>query len=104
MQLLNIRVCVLPPMHTLTGRTEGVAMKNDVRLGAFITFILLAAIPKNRSVAVSDFIHIQLAIPQPLPLTQFLRVALERIREHEIFTAYEAAPAELVFRYGTSCH
>jgi hypothetical protein len=91
-------------MHTLTGRTEGVAMKDDIRLGAFITFILLAATPKNRSAAVSDFIHIQLAIPQLLPLTQFMRIALDSIREHDISIANEAAPAELVFRFGTNCH
>lgn len=32
-------------------------MKNDVQLRSFITFILLAGVPKNRSVALQAFIQ-----------------------------------------------
>jgi hypothetical protein len=76
-------------------------VKSNDRLGFFITFILLASVPKNRSVAVSDFLHIQPARPQLLPLTQLLGIALKRVREHERLGISQAAPAGLVFRFGT---
>lgn len=77
-------------------------MKNDVRLGVFITFILLTAVPTNPSVAVSDLIHVQPAMPRLLLLTQFLRIALERIREHEFSRANELAETALILRFGTA--
>ena len=76
-------------------------MKNDASLGSFITFILLAAVPKNPSTAAGNFTYIQLAIPQFLPLARFLELALDRIRKHELL-ARPAHPAQLVFRFGTS--
>jgi len=77
-------------------------MKHDVRLGVFITFILLLGIPKNPSVSVSDLTHIQPASPQLLPLAHFLRSALDRVGEHEFFNACPTASPGLVFRFGSS--
>jgi hypothetical protein len=68
-------------VHTLIGKWKEFAMKDDVRLRCFITFILLAGVPRNRSAAPQDFI--QPAMPQLLPLTGFLKLVLERVREHE---------------------
>jgi hypothetical protein len=70
-------------MHTLREKRKGFAMKDDVRLGLFITFILLASAPKNRSVARQDFI--QPPMPQLLPLTRLLKAVLDRVQNHEVF-------------------
>ena len=79
-------------------------MKHDVQLRSFITFILLAAIPKNRSVAVSDLTHIKLATPRIPPVAQFLKIALDLIREREAFAIDRASFAQLVFRFDTVRH
>ena len=76
-------------------------MKHDVQLRSFITFILLAAIPKNRSAVVSDLTHVQPATPRLLPLTEFLAMALERARIHNFPQANRLAEASLKFRLGT---
>jgi hypothetical protein len=76
-------------MHTLREKRKGFAMKDDVRLGLFMTFILLANAPKKRSAARQD---IQPAMPQLLPLTRFLQAALERAKEHELSRGGIAGP------------
>jgi len=75
-------------------------MKNDVGLGVFITFILLAAVPQKPSVAVSDFIPIQPTAPRLLPFTTLLKIALDRVRAHESSKAILPTNAGLIFRFG----
>lgn len=76
-------------------------MKSSDRLGWFITFILLSAVPKKPAVAVSNFSHIQPAMLALLPLTRFLNDALDRVRAHEPSQSRGPGHAELVFRIGT---
>jgi hypothetical protein len=76
-------------------------MKDNDRLGWFITFILLSAVPKKRAVAVSNFTHIKPAMPDLLPLTRFLKNALDHVRAHEVLQPRRLAQVELVFRIGT---
>jgi len=76
-------------------------MKSNDRLGWFITFILLAAAPKKRAVAVSKSTPIQPAIPDLLPLTRFLKNALDRVRAHESLLPRRPVQVELVFGTGT---
>ncbi len=75
-------------------------MKSNDRLGWFITFILLSAAPKKRAVAVGKFTPIQPAIPDLLPLTRFLKNALDRVRAHESLLSRRRVQVELVFRIG----
>ena len=75
-------------------------MKSRQRLEWFITFILLTAVPKRRVVAVRDFTHIQ-PVAGRLPLAQFLKNVLDRVRAHDSLQNREPGQAELVFRIGT---
>jgi hypothetical protein len=77
-------------------------MKANVQLGLFITFILLAGAPKNRSVDAHDIDCPEPDVPRFLPLTRYLETALERVRGHELPVAHEARPTEIVFRIGTA--
>ena len=77
-------------------------MKDNARLGFFISLILLASVPKNPSIAVSDFLHLRPVVPQLLPLTQFLKIALERVRAPRVSPQVnQTAAAGLIFRLGT---
>jgi len=66
-----------------------------------MTFILLAAVPEKRSAAVSDFVLTRPASLAPLPLTRFVKLALDRIRDHEFPQAITPAESELTFRLGS---
>ena len=74
-------------------------MKDDVGLGSFIAFILLASTSKNRSVDLQDFI--QPGIAQLLPLARFLKLMLEHMREQELIMARQVRTGELIFKLGS---
>jgi hypothetical protein len=64
-------------------------MKSNAVLGRFIIFMLLMGLPKNRAVASGNRIHPQSATADLLPLTQFLKTALDRAQVNSFSrTAY----------------
>ena len=75
--------------HTKTQAGKGAAVKTSDLPGYFLRLI-------------SDSVHSQPTTAQHLlPLMRFLKLTLERAREHELIRAREARPAELVFRFVT---
>jgi len=99
---LRTRVCLFLPMHTLTGdKRKGFPMDEDLRLGLFITFLLLAAEQKNCSASARDFIFDQPVTPEPFPLTRFVEMTLDRVRDHEFPQAIAPAESGLTFRLGS---
>jgi hypothetical protein len=76
-------------------------MKEDVRLGLFITLVLLAA-QQMHSTAVGDIIPAQPATQEPPSLTRFVQMMLDRVRNHEFPQAITPAESGLTFRLGTT--
>jgi hypothetical protein len=75
-------------------------MKEDVRLGLFITLVLLAAAQKMQSTVVGDIIPAQPTTLEPPSLTRFVQMTLDRVRNHESPQAITPAESELTFRLG----
>jgi hypothetical protein len=71
------------------------------RLRQFITFILLLSVPKNRAALGGDSAHTEQRQPDLLPLTQFLKTTLERVRAHELSQVQRTCRVEIAFRIRT---
>jgi hypothetical protein len=71
-------------------------------LEKFISFILLLSLPKNRSALSGNSAHTEEVTAALLPLTQFLKAVLERVRTHELLLTRSPRREGLVFRIGTA--